>query len=62
MCIRDRVLDLICKEFTANEIAEQMDLSSRTVEGYRRKLLDKTGTKNMAGLVVFAIKHNLVSV
>lgn len=55
-----QVLELICKEFTANEIAEKLNLSVRTVEGYRRNLLEKTGAKNMAGLVVFAIKNNLV--
>lgn len=55
-----QVLELICKEFTAAEIAEKLTLSVRTIEGYRRKLLDKTGTKNMAGLVVYALKNNLV--
>jgi DNA-binding NarL/FixJ family response regulator len=56
------ILDLICKEFTATEMADSLDLSPRTIEGYRRKLLEKTGAKNMAGLVVFALKHNLVSI
>jgi len=53
------ILKLICKEFTAAEIADKLNLSVRTIEGYRQKLLDKSGAKNMAGLVVFAIKHNL---
>lgn len=53
------ILKLICKEFTAAEIADQLNLSVRTIEGYRQKLMDKSGAKNMAGLVVFAIKHNL---
>jgi len=56
------VLELICKQNTAVEIAIKMTLSARTIEGYRRKLMDKTGTKNMAGLVVFAIKNKLVNV
>jgi DNA-binding NarL/FixJ family response regulator len=55
-----QVLELICKELTANEIADVLSLSSRTVEGHKRKLLDKTGTKNMAGLVVYALKNDLV--
>ena len=53
------ILKLICKEFTAAEIADKLNLSVRTIEGYRQKLLEKSGAKNMAGLVVFAIKHNL---
>lgn len=57
-----RILELICKQFTAVEIADQLNLSARTIEGYRRKLLEKTKSKNLAGLVVFALKNNLVSV
>jgi DNA-binding NarL/FixJ family response regulator len=56
------VLHLICKEHTAVEIGKLLLLSARTVEGYRRKLLAKTGTKNMAGLVIYAIKNNLIKV
>jgi len=53
------ILKLICKEFTAAEIADKLNLSVRTIEGYRQKLLEKSGAKNMAGSVVFAIKNNL---
>lgn len=56
------VLRLICKQNTAAEIADELNLSVRTIEGYRRKLLEKTKSKNQAGLVVFAIKNNLVSI
>jgi DNA-binding NarL/FixJ family response regulator len=51
------VLRLICQERTNIEIAEQLFLSARTVEGYRNNLLMKTGCRNTAGLVIFAIKH-----
>ena len=54
-----QILELTCKEFTAAEIAESLNLSARTVEGYRQKLIDKMGVKNIAGLVIFAVKHNL---
>jgi DNA-binding NarL/FixJ family response regulator len=54
-----KILELICKEFTASEIAEKLNLSVRTVEGYRQKLIDKAGVKNVAGLVIYAIKNNL---
>lgn len=55
------VLELICKEYTNAEIAEQLFLSARTIEGYRNKLLDKLGSRNTAGLVAFAIKNKLVT-
>lgn len=54
------VLDLICKQFTTAEIAEKLFISVRTVDGHRNSLLEKTGMKNTAGLVVFSIKHDLI--
>lgn len=57
-----KVLELICMEKTAAEIADELILSVRTIEGYRKKLMEKSGAKNLAGLVVFAIKNNLVSI
>ncbi len=56
------ILRLICEGYTAPEIAEKLFMSIRTVEGYRRKMLEKTCTRNIAGLVVFAIKNNLVTI
>ncbi|UTW61855.1 response regulator transcription factor [bacterium SCSIO 12741] len=56
------VLKLICKEHTATEIAEKLYISPRTVEGHKKNLLSKAGTKNTAGLVIFAIKNSLVQV
>lgn len=54
------VLALICKQLSTKEIAEEMFLSPRTVDGHRNRLLQKTNSKNIAGLVVYAIKYNLV--
>jgi len=56
------VLGLICKEYTNAEIAEQLFLSIRTVEGYRNNLLTKIGARNTAGLVIFAIKHTIFDI
>lgn len=56
------ILELICKEYTANEIAEELKIGRRTVDGYRKNLLEKTGSKNMAGLVVYAFKNEIVKV
>ncbi|MCK3685636.1 response regulator transcription factor [Maribellus sp. YY47] len=58
----NQVLQLICEELTAAEIADRLSLSPRTVEGYKRTLLEKTGARNMAGLVIFAMKNNLIQV
>lgn len=55
------VLKLICNQKTTNEIAEELFISPRTVEGHRNNLLLKTESKNVAGLVVFAFQHKIVS-
>ncbi|CCH02949.1 Response regulator uvrY [Fibrella aestuarina BUZ 2] len=54
------VLGLICKQLTAPEIADQLCLSIRTVDGHRANLLEKTGSRNTAGLVLYAIKNSLI--
>ncbi|WP_020539234.1 response regulator [Lewinella cohaerens] len=54
------ILQLICREHTTSEIAQQLFISKRTVEGHRQNLLDKTGVRNTAGLVIYALKNQLV--
>ncbi len=53
------VLRLIIKEYTNQEIAEELFISPRTVDAHKRNLLEKTGSKNIAGLVLYAIEKNL---
>lgn len=55
------VLQLICEQKTTAEIADDLSISPRTVEGHRNNLLLKTESKNIAGLVVFAIQNNIVT-
>lgn len=54
------ILTLICHQYTAAEIAEKLFLSPRTVEGHRNNLLQKLNCRNTAGLVVYALQHELV--
>lgn len=54
------VLQFICMEFTAQEIAQKMEISPRTVEAIKDRLMERFGSKNTAGLVFFAVKNNLV--
>jgi DNA-binding NarL/FixJ family response regulator len=56
------VLKLVCQECSNQEIADKIFLSVRTVEGYRARLFEKTGSKNLVGLVIFAIKRGIISV
>jgi DNA-binding NarL/FixJ family response regulator len=54
------VLRYICMEFTAQEIAQKMEISPRTVEAIKDRLMERFGSKNTAGLVFFAVKNNLI--
>ncbi|HVU53753.1 MAG TPA: response regulator transcription factor [Puia sp.] len=56
-----QIIRLICLQHTAQEIGVQLFLSKRTVEGYRTRILEKMDVKNTAGVVVFALKHNLIA-
>ncbi len=53
------VLELILKEFTNKEIAETLYISMRTVDAHKRNLLEKTGSKNLAGLALYAVNRQL---
>lgn len=55
-----QVLELICKQLTAKDIAKKLFISDRTAEGHRSSLLIKTDSKNIAGLVVYALKNKLI--
>ncbi len=54
------ILELICEELNTNEIAERLFISNYTVETHRKNLLSKTGAKNVAGLVKFALQNKFV--
>jgi DNA-binding CsgD family transcriptional regulator len=54
------VIQLLCMENTAAEIAHKMEISPRTVEAIKDRLMERFGTRNTAGLVFFAVKNNLV--
>jgi len=56
------VLRLVCQECSNQEIADKICLSVRTVEGYRARLFEKTRSKNLVGLVIFAIKTGIINV
>ncbi|RPD96025.1 DNA-binding response regulator [Aureibaculum marinum] len=53
-------LKLASTEMTYKEIADVMHLSPKTIDGYREQLFKKLEVKNRIGLVVYALKNNLV--
>ncbi len=63
--LSDREADVllgICRGLSNQEIADALFISKRTVDAHRANILEKTGCKNTASLVVYAIKNRLVEV
>jgi len=55
------ILRLVGQEMSTNEIAEKLFISVPTVETHRRNLMQKIGAKSVVGLVLFAVKHDLLN-
>lgn len=54
------ILKLICSELTNSEIADQLNISRRTVDTHRKNLLRKLGARNTVGMVRYAIRSGLL--
>ena len=55
-----KFLKLSCTELTYEEISDRMFVSPKTVDGYRSSIFNKFNIKNRPGLIIFALKNNLV--
>lgn len=55
-----QVIRLLCMEYTAQEIAKEMEISPRTVEAIKDRLMERFGVKNSVGLVFYAMKNSLI--
>ncbi|QNJ99015.1 response regulator transcription factor [Constantimarinum furrinae] len=53
-------LQLACSEMTYKEIAGVMNLSPKTIDGYRQDLFNKLNIKNRVGLVIYALKNDII--
>ena len=63
--LSDREVEIlvgICQGLSTQEIADRLFISKRTVDKHRANILEKSGCKNTASLVVYAIKNGLVEV
>lgn len=54
------VLKLICKGYSNQEIADELELSSHTIDAHRKKLLSKIGAKNTASMIMISIKDGII--
>lgn len=55
-------LQLACSEMTYKEIADVMSLSPKTIDGYRQELFNRLHIKNRVGLVIYALKNDLIKI
>ncbi len=53
------IMRLICQEFTSKEIARDLSLSKRTIEGHRTKIMEKVGAKSIAGIITYAVESGV---
>ena len=63
--LSDREIEIlveVCRGLSNKEIADKLFISKRTVDKHRANILEKTGCKNTANLVVYAIKNHLVEI
>ena len=56
------ILLKICEGLSNQEIANELFISKRTVDKYRANLLAKTGSKNTASLILYAIRNRLIEI
>jgi DNA-binding NarL/FixJ family response regulator len=56
------ILPLVCEGLANHEIADRLFISKRTVDKHRANILAKTGCKNTASLVIYAVKNNLIKI
>ncbi|MBK3516468.1 response regulator transcription factor [Carboxylicivirga marina] len=57
-----RLLEFICQGLTNQELAKKMFVTLATIESNKRRLMQKTNTKNNAGLIIWAIKNKVVEI
>jgi DNA-binding NarL/FixJ family response regulator len=57
----NEIITLIAEGLTNSQIADQLFLSTHTINTHRKNIMSKLGVKNTAGIVMYAVKTNLIS-
>lgn len=57
-----KILHLVCKGFTNKQLADNLFVSVKTIESNKAQLMKKTGATNTAGLIIWAIRNNIVKI
>jgi DNA-binding NarL/FixJ family response regulator len=54
------IIKMVASEMNSKEIGEALFISNRTVEQHRKRIMDKTSSKNFIGVVLYALRTNLI--
>lgn len=57
-----QIIKMICKEKKSKEIAKLLFINVRTVDSHRKNIMDKSNTKNFVGVILYALKNNLIEI
>jgi DNA-binding NarL/FixJ family response regulator len=57
-----QIIQLVCEDLSTKEIAAKLLLSSRTVEGYRMKIMEKMRVRGTAGIVLNALRQHIITI
>jgi DNA-binding NarL/FixJ family response regulator len=57
---QQQILTMIASRKSTKEIAYELDLSEKTIAAHRSQIMERTGVRDLVGLVLFAVKHGLV--
>ena len=57
--IEIKLIKLLYKQHSNLEMADMMGKNIRTIEGYRKKILDKTKSRNSVGVILYALRHGI---
>ena len=55
------IINLTLKEYSGTHIADELNISPKTVEKHKRNLMEKVGSKNFIGVIVYALLHDFIS-
>lgn len=58
---QQQILTMIASRKSTKEIAYELDLSEKTIAAHRAQIMERTGVRDLVGLVLWAVKHGLVS-
>jgi DNA-binding CsgD family transcriptional regulator len=56
------IIRYICQNKTSEEIAKLLNLSKKTIDYHRSKIMDKTHSSSIASLITFAVQKKLISI